>query len=158
MALLNIVTYPDPLLRKKSRPVTGITPRILQLLDDMRDTLHNAQGVGLAAVQVGVLRRIVIVETEPGQLYEMINPEILSKSKKTQINNEGCLSVPDKWGQTERAMTVKVRYTDRNGKEQTLNAEGFLAQAIQHELDHLEGIIFTDVAIHMLTEEELNGD
>ena len=155
MALLNIVTYPDPLLRKKSRPVTEITPRILRLLDDMRDTLHKAEGVGLAAVQVGVLRRVVIVETEPGELYEMINPEILSKSKKTQLNNEGCLSLPDKWGQTERSLSVKVRYTDRNGQERDLKAEGFLAQAIQHELDHLDGVIFTDVAVRMLTEEEL---
>lgn len=155
MAILNIVTEPDSILHKKSRTVTDINERILRLLDDMKDTLHKAEGVGLAAVQVGVLRRLFIVETEPGQLYEMINPEIIAKSVKKQTNVEGCLSLPGKWGETERAMAVKVRYTDRNGNECELRAEGFLAQAIQHEYDHLDGIIYTDIATRMLTEEDL---
>ena len=146
MAILKIVTDPDPLLRKTSRTVDEITPRILTLLDDMADTLHKAEGVGLAAVQVGVLRRVVIIETEPGKLYEMINPVILKRTKKTQTNREGCLSVPGLWGDTERAEAVLVKYTDRNGSETEMKADGFLAQAIQHELDHLDGILYTDHA------------
>ncbi|MBQ0101775.1 MAG: peptide deformylase [Firmicutes bacterium] len=153
MAILKIVTVPDPLLRKKSRELAEITDRTLRLLDDMRDTLHKAQGVGLAGVQVGVLRRIVIVETVPGELYEMINPVITKRSEKMQRCKEGCLSVPDRWGETVRPYAVTVEYTDRNGKRCTLDAEDFLAQAISHELDHLDGVIYTDVAVSMDDEE-----
>ena len=155
MAILHIVTEKDPVLRKRSREVTEITPRVLRLLDDMKDTLHKAEGVGLAAVQVGVLRRIVLVETEEGKLYEMINPEIIAREGE-QHDLEGCLSVPEVWGITTRPMTVTVRYTDRDG--QTVEATGseLTARAFCHELDHLDGILFTDHA-KVLTQKELDA-
>lgn len=154
MAKLNIVKVGDEVLRKKCRPVIQITPRIITLLDDMKETLHDADGVGLAAPQVGVLRRICIVECEPGRLYEMINPEIVS-SEGEQEELEGCLSVPGKWGYTKRPMKVTVKATDRNGKEYTVTGEGLEARAFCHEIDHLDGVIFTDCAVHMLTDEEM---
>ena len=116
MAILKIIKEDDPLLRETSREVKEITPRIIRLLDDMTETLHKANGAGLAAVQVGVLRRVVLVETEPGQLYEMINPVIIERSEEIQEELEGCLSLPGKWGFTQRPMTVTVEATDRNGK------------------------------------------
>ena len=154
MAKLNIVKVGDEVLRKKCRPVIQITPRILTLLDDMKETLHDADGVGLAAPQVGVLRRICIVECEPGRLYEMINPEIVS-SEGEQEELEGCLSVPGRWGYTKRPMKVTVKATDRNGEEYTVTGEGLEARAFCHEIDHLDGVIFTDNAVRMLTEEEI---
>ena len=155
MAILKIIKEDDPLLRETSREVTEITPRIIRLLDDMIDTLHKANGAGLAAVQVGVLRRVVLVEAEEGQLYEMINPVIIERSEETQEEIEGCLSLPGKWGITTRPMTVTVEATDRNGKKYTVTGSGLLARAICHECDHLDGIIYPDRAIHMLTKEEV---
>ena len=155
MAILKIVKEDDPLLREKSREVTEITPRIIRLLDDMTETLHKANGAGLAAVQVGVLRRVVLVEVEEGQLYEMINPVIIERSEEIQKEIEGCLSLPGKWGITQRPMTVTVEATDRNGKRYTVTGSGLLARAICHECDHLDGVIYTDRAIHMLTKEEI---
>ena len=154
MARLNIVKVGDDVLRKRCRPVIQTTPRIITLLDDMAETLHFADGVGLAAPQVGVLRRICIVETEPGQLYEMINPEIIA-SEGEQEELEGCLSVPGKWGYTKRPMTVTVKAIDRNGNEYTVTGTGLTARAFCHEIDHLDGVIFTDCAVRMLTEEEI---
>ncbi|MBR5323114.1 MAG: peptide deformylase [Clostridia bacterium] len=154
MAKLNIVKVGDEILRKKSRPVTEITPRILQLLDDMKDTLHSANGCGLAAVQVGVLRRIVLVETEPGELFEMINPEIISVEGE-QEDLEGCLSVPGKYGITKRPMTVTVRAMDRNGKTFEVTGSELMARAFCHELDHLDGVLYIDHA-KMLTQDELD--
>lgn len=154
MAKLNIVKVGDDVLRKKCRPVIQITPRIVTLLDDMIETLHDADGVGLAAPQVGVLRRICIVECEPGKLYEMINPEII-ETEGEQEELEGCLSVPGRWGYTKRPMKVTVRATDRKGNEYTVTGEGLEARAFCHEIDHLNGVIFTDCAIRMLTEEEI---
>lgn len=154
MAKLNIVKDGDPLLHKKSRPVDAITPRILTLLDDMTETMRAANGCGLAAVQVGILRRIVVIEVEEGTVYEMINPEIIKKSGAQQ-EMEGCLSVPGKYGITDRPMTVTVRYTNRNGKKMELTGSELLARAICHETDHLEGILFTDHALHILTPEEM---
>lgn len=153
MALLNIVKEGDPILRKTSRPIEEITPRILTLLDDMKDTMHQANGCGLAAVQVGVLRRVVIIEVEEGKLYEMINPKIVFRAGKQEAE-EGCLSVPGKWGITSRPARVTVRFTDRNGKEMELRGEGLLARAICHELDHLDGKLFTDVTIRYIESEE----
>lgn len=155
MAILKIIKEDDPLLRESSREVTEITPRILRLLDDMTDTLHKANGAGLAAVQVGVLRRVVLVEAEEGQLYEMINPVIIERSEETQEEIEGCLSLPGKWGITTRPMTVTVEATDRKGNRYTVTGSGLLARAICHECDHLDGIIYPDRAIHMLTKEEI---
>ena len=155
MAILKILKEDDELLRKPSREVTEITPRILQLLDDMKDTLHKANGCGLAAPQVGVLRRIVLVEVEEGELYEMINPEIIERSDEIQEELEGCLSVPGKWGITRRPMTVTVKAMDRNGKYYTLTGSELLARAICHETDHLDGILYVDHALRMLTKKEL---
>ena len=154
MAKLNIVKVGDDVLRKKCRPVIQITPRILTLLDDMIETLHEADGVGLAAPQVGVLRRICVVECEPGRLYEMINPEIIA-AEGEQEELEGCLSVPGRWGYTKRPMKVTVRATDRHGEVYEVTGEGLEARAFCHEIDHLDGVIFTDCAVRMLTEEEM---
>ncbi len=154
MAILNIVKEGDPVLRGKCREVTEITPRIITLLDDMKDTLHKADGVGLAAPQVGVRRRICIVEVEEGELYEMINPEIIEKSGY-QHELEGCLSIPDKWGYTERPMKVTVKATDRNGKEYTVSGEGLKARAFCHEIDHLDGVLFIDKVTQFIDPSEL---
>ena len=155
MAILKIIKEDDPLLRESSREVKEITPRIIRLLDDMIDTLHKANGAGLAAVQVGVLRRVVLVEAEAGQLYEMINPVIIERFEETQEEIEGCLSLPGKWGITTRPMTVTVEATNRNGEKYTVTGSGLLARAICHECDHLDGVVYTDRAIHMLTKEEV---
>ncbi len=143
MALLKIVKEGDPLLRKTSRPVTEITPRIIQLLDDMADTMHHANGVGLAAVQVGVLRRVVVIEVEEGELIELINPEIISRDGE-QFGQEGCLSVPHKWGNVRRPMKVTVRAMNRDGEMVEYEGEELLARAFCHELDHLDGKLYID--------------
>ena len=154
MAILNILTEEDPILRRTSRTVDEITPRIITLLDDMKDTLHKANGCGLAAPQVGVLRRVVLVEVEEGKTIELINPEIVKTSGK-QNEIEGCLSLPHKWGITDRPMKVTVKALDRNGKTFTMTGEGLLARAFCHEIDHLDGKLFTDNAIEMVDESEL---
>lgn len=143
MAKLQIVKEGDPMLRKSSRPVTEITPRILTLLDDMTETMRAANGCGLAAVQVGVLRRVVVIETEESGLIELINPEIIAESG-VQQEAEGCLSVPGKWGITRRPAKVKVRAMDRNGKTVEYKGSDLLARAFCHELDHLDGELFID--------------
>ncbi|MBQ4064568.1 MAG: peptide deformylase, partial [Clostridia bacterium] len=136
MAILKIITKEDPILRKTSRPVEEITPRILRLLDDMRDTLKKAQGVGLAAPQVGVLRRVVLVENEEGEVLELINPTIVSASEERQEDLEGCLSVPGEWGITDRPMTVTVRAQNRKGEWYEATGSGLTARCFCHELDH----------------------
>ena len=143
MAKLQIVKEGDPMLRKSSRPVTEITPRILTLLDDMTETMRAANGCGLAAVQVGVLRRVVVIETEESGLIELINPEIIAESG-VQEEAEGCLSVPGKWGITRRPAKVKVRAMDRNGKMVEYKGSDLLARAFCHEIDHLDGELFID--------------
>ena len=153
MAILNILKEGDETLRKKCRPVEEITPRIIQLLDDMHDTLAKAQGVGLAAPQVGVLRRIVIVEID-GTKYEMINPEIIAtKGKQEEI--EACLSVPDQYGLVKRPAWVKVRATDRNGNVYEAEGEGLMARCFCHELDHLDGTLYIDRAIEMYGPDDI---
>lgn len=154
MALLNILKKTDPTLRKKCREVTEITPRIITLLDDMTETLHDANGAGLAAPQVGVLRRVCLVETEDTGLVELINPVII-ESEGEQEELEGCLSIPGEWGYTRRPEKVTVRALNRKGEEFTVSAEGLGARAFCHEIDHLDGILYTDKAVHMLTEEEI---
>lgn len=154
MAILNIIKEGEPTLRKKCREVTEITPRIITLLDDMRETLRDANGCGLAAPQVGVLRRVVIVDTEETGTVELINPEIIEKEGK-QEELEGCLSIPGKWGYTSRPMKVTVRAMNRKGETFTIAGEGLAARAFCHELDHLEGVLFSDNAVHMLTPEEM---
>ncbi len=155
MAILKILKDDDPMLRKVSREVDEITPRIITLLDDMKDTLHKANGAGLAAPQVGVLRRVVLVETEKGKLYEMINPVIIERSEELQHEVEGCLSLPNRWGITERPKKVTVKAMDRNGKYYTLTGTDLLARAICHETDHLDGVLYSDKALRMLTPEEI---
>ena len=151
MAIRNIVKEGDPVLRKKCRPVDEITPRILVLLDDMLETMRAADGVGLAAPQVGVLRRVVVIECEEGQIIELINPRIVAFSG-VQEEREGCLSIPGKAGITRRPMHVTVRALDRNGKEVEYSGSGLLARAFCHEIDHLDGKLYTDCAIRMLEE------
>ena len=151
MALLKIVEVGDPLLRKVSRPVEEITPRVLTLLDDMTETMRKHDGCGLAAVQVGVLRRIVVIETEPGTVYELINPKIVAYAG-TQEEPEGCLSIPGKSGITRRPAAVTVRALNRKGEEIELRGTELLARAICHECDHLDGKLFTDVQIRPLEE------
>ena len=154
MALLNILNKSEPTLRKKSREVTEITPRIITLLDDMIETLHDANGAGLAAPQVGVLRRICIVETEDTGLVEFINPVIVA-SEGEQEELEGCLSIPGEWGYTRRPEKVTVRALNRKGEEFTVTGEGLAARAFCHEIDHLDGVLYTDCAVRMLTPEEI---
>ena len=156
MAVLKIVKFDDPMIRKVSRPVDEITPRICRLIDDMIDTMRNAGGCGLAAVQVGVLRRVVVIEIEDGVVYEMINPKIVAFAGEQQ-ESEGCLSNPGQYGITKRPKAVTVRALDRNGKEYELKGTDLLARAICHECDHLDGKLYTDVQIRPLTKEELEG-
>lgn len=156
MAILNIVKDGDPTLRKTCRVCEHITPHICRLLDDMRETLIDANGAGLAAPQVGVLRRIALVQDEDGKIYELINPKIVAYSEERQNDLEGCLSIPDKWGITDRPMSVTVRATGRDGKEYEVTGKGLTARAFCHELDHLDGVLFYDKAVRILTDEELD--
>ena len=149
MAKLKILKVGDPALRKICRPVDTITPRVLTLLDDMIDTMRAANGVGLAAPQVGVLRRIVVIETEEEGLFELINPKIIAYSGE-QESEEGCLSVPGRWGITRRPMHVTVRAMNRKGEIVDYTGSGLLAKAFCHELDHLDGKLYIDCAIEML--------
>ncbi len=154
MAKLKIVKFSDPMIRKVSRPVEEITPRIVTLLDDMIETMRDAGGCGLAAVQVGVLRRIAVIEVDEGVVYELINPRIVSFAGE-QEDQEGCLSNPGSYGITKRPKVVVVRATNRHGEEYELRGEDLLARAICHECDHLDGKLYTDVQIRPLTEEEM---
>ena len=148
MAIRQIVKMGDEVLRKKSFEVTDFGPKTHQLLDDMYDTLVKADGAGLAAVQVGVLRRIFIVikgESVRDGVIEFINPVITSQSGEVS-GTEGCLSVPNKWGEVKRPQKLTIKFVDRYGKPKKLNAEGFMARAICHEYDHLDGTIYVDKA------------
>ena len=143
MALRNIVKLGDDVLRKKCRAVTMIDSKTHELLDDMAQTMHAANGVGLAAPQVGLLKRIVVIDVGDG-VIALINPEIIATSGE-QTDDEGCLSVPDKFLPVSRPNVVKVRALDRYGKSFTMEGEGLLARAFCHEIDHLDGKIFLDV-------------
>ena len=153
MALRNIVTEKEARLRKVSRPVEKFDERLWTLLDDMADTMYEADGVGIAGVQVGVLRRVFVVDIGEG-LTEFINPTITAQSGE-QDGLEGCLSSPGEYGLVVRPEKVTIEAYDRHGKPFTLEAEGFMARAICHENDHLDGHIFKDSTHHMLTDEEL---
>ena len=150
MAIRNIVIQGDPLLTKRCRPVTEFNARLHQLLDDMKDTLAEAQGAGLAAPQVGVLRRAVVVVDDEDQMVELVNPEIVSESGE-QTGPEGCLSVPGKWGMVTRPYRVKVRAQDRFERE----GEELTARCFCHEIEHLDGHLYVEHIDHFLTEEEL---
>ena len=142
MALRKILLEKDPTLRKKSKPVAEINRRVLDLLDDMADTLHDAEGAGLAAVQVGILKRIVVIDVGEG-VIELINPEIIS-SEGEIIDSEGCLSVPERSEYVARPKKVTVRAQTRKGDWQEHTGEDLLARAFCHELDHLDGILYLD--------------
>ena len=141
MALRNIVKVGDPVLAKKSRSVEKFDDRLHTLLDDMKQTMYAANGVGLAAVQVGVLRRVVVIDCGDGYL-ELVNPEITERSGQ-QFEEEGCLSLPGESGVTLRPETVKLKAQDRNGKWHVYKAEGLKARCFCHETDHLDGVLFT---------------
>ena len=148
MAKLKILKVGDSTLRKVCRPVDKVTPRICTLLDDMIETMRAADGVGLAAPQVGVLRRIVVIETPDEGLIELINPKIIAFSGE-QESEEGCLSVPGRWGVTRRPMHVTVRAMNRNGEIFDVTGSALLAKAFCHEIDHLDGKLYIDCAIRM---------
>lgn len=157
MAIRNIVKVGDPILKKNSRKVTKFDEKLWTLLDDMKETLAAAQGAGLAAVQVGILRDVVIVDIDDGKGYvELINPKIVEKSKETNIAIEGCLSLPGRWGSVKRPNTVIVKAQNREGKWCLHKGEGFRARCYCHELDHLKGHVYTDFVIKMYSDEELN--
>jgi peptide deformylase len=143
MALLKIREIGDPVLRTKCKEVEEVTDKTRKLLDDMAETMYDAPGVGLAAPQVGISKRIVVIDVGSG-LLELINPEIIESSEKTYIDNEGCLSIPEKTAKVERAYKVKVEALDRDGKEIIVKGKGLLARALQHEIDHLDGKLFVD--------------
>ncbi len=153
MAKRKILTDNDPTLRTVCRPVPRITPRVVTLLDDMIETMRAANGVGLAAPQVGVLLRAVVIETEPGTVYELINPEIIGTSGE-QEGSEGCLSLPGRSGHVKRPMNVTVKALNRHGEEYILEGTELLARAICHETDHLDGKLYIDVAEYMYEPEE----
>lgn len=143
MALRNIVKYGDPVLRKKSRVVEKFDSKLATLIDDMIQTMRNADGVGLAAVQVGVLKRVVVIDIGEG-VMELVNPEIIEVSEDVQVTPEGCLSLPGQTGTTSRPMTVKVKAQDRNGKWYIHKGSELKAKAFCHEIDHLDGILYID--------------
>ena len=154
MALRKIVTVGDPVLNKTCRPVTKFDDRLATLIDDMIETRHDANGVGLAGPQVGVLRRVVVVDTGDEDL-ELVNPEIVKAGKETQTGLEGCLSVPGQYGVVTRPNFVVVRAQDRNGDWYEYEGEELIARAFCHELAHLDGHLYTEIAERMLTPEEL---
>lgn len=158
MAIRKIVLVGDDILRKKCRPVTSFDARLHTLIDDMEETLLQADGYGLAAPQVGMLKRVVVLRGEEGGSFiELVNPEIIKRSGKQEAV-EGCLSIPGKWGVTKRPQKVTVRAQDRDGHVFEKTGEGLLARGFCHEIDHLDGILYTDHAIRMLTEEEMEKE
>lgn len=150
MALRTIIMDSDPILQKKSRPVEVFDSRLAALIDDMKDTLRHAQGVGLAAVQVGVLRRVVVVDNG-SELLELVNPELV-ETTGNQEQQEGCLSLPGVTGITRRPARVKVKAQDRHGKWHIYSGEDLVARCFCHELDHLDGILFTSRVVRAVTD------
>ena len=148
MTIKPLIILPDPVLRQLSKPIERVDTDLQRLADDMLDTMYDAPGIGLAAVQIGVPRRMLVIdvsrEGEEKQPQVFINPEIVKSSDERSVYEEGCLSIPDYYAEVERPATVSVRYLDRNGKEQTVEADGLLATCLQHEIDHLNGVLFID--------------
>jgi len=143
MAILEIKEYGEPILREKALPVKEVTPEILNLIKDMAETMYTASGVGLAASQVGVLKRIILVDGEEDGLIVLINPMII-KSEGEVVEEEGCLSVPDIYSQVKRSSKVTIKALNENGDPIEITKEGLTARALQHEIDHLDGILFID--------------
>lgn len=152
MALRNIVELGDPILNKKSRTVENFDSKLAMLIDDMTETMYNKNGVGLAAVQVGILKRVVVIDIGEGPI-ELVNPEI-TMAEGEQISQEGCLSLPNKWATTKRPQKVQVKAQDRTGKWHVYTGEDLKAKAFCHEIDHLDGILFTS---HIIEGETLQG-
>ena len=148
MAIKPIQFVPDPVLRKSALPVENITDKTLQLLDDMAETMYDAPGIGLAGPQIGELKRLIVMDCsrddEKSELWQMINPEVIELSEDNATLEEGCLSIPGHTADVSRPDWIKLRFTDIKGKEQQIKAEGLLAACIQHEIDHLNGILFID--------------
>lgn len=148
MAIRPILTAPDARLKAVSRDVQRVDAEIRMLVDDMFDSMYAAKGIGLAAIQVGVPKRVIVMDLAPkdgdSDPRVFVNPKLVWTSRETTMVEEGCLSVPDIWDEVERPARVKVEYLDRNGKPVTLDAEGLLATCLQHEMDHLEGVLFLD--------------
>lgn len=153
MAIRKIVTKEDPILRKTSRKVENFNQKLWDILDDMKETMEKAQGVGLAAVQVGLLRRIVVINVGDGHL-ELINPEIVETRGEIE-DTEGCLSVPGEWGLVKRPEWVKIRAQNRKGVWKFYEGEGLKARCFCHEIDHLDGVLYTDKISRQLSEEEM---
>lgn len=149
MAIREIRKWDDPVLHKISREVTVFDKRLHDLLDDMYETMQEANGVGIAAVQVGILRRAVVIDIGEGPI-ELVNPEVVSKSEECISKSEGCLSFPGQYGMVERPAKVTVKAQDRNGKPFEITGEGVFARAMCHETDHTNGIVFVDLATEML--------
>jgi peptide deformylase len=154
MSLREVITYPHPLLRKRSQPVKAVNNEVLRLIEDMADTMYAQRGVGLAAVQIGVHQRVITIDVGEG-LLAMINPEVLERSGETQME-EGCLCLPGVIVEVERSERVTVRGLNEKGEEVTLPAEGLLARALQHEIEHLDGILIVD-KVSRLKRELLTG-
>ena len=148
MTILPIVWAPDPVLKTKCLHVTSVGEEEKQLMKDMLETMYNAPGVGLAAPQVGITKRIIVVDCartdEPPSPYKMVNPELIGSSKEDVINEEGCLSLPGHYADVSRPSKARIRYLDENGNQQMMDTEGLLAVCIQHEIDHINGILFVD--------------
>ena len=148
MAKKQILTIPDPLLRKVSEPVTSVNTEVKNLMDDMLETMYAAPGIGLAAVQVGVLKRIIVIDlSKDGQKKDplfIVNPQITFKSDELISYEEGCLSIPNQFAEVKRPSSCKVNFLDYNGKKREINANGLLATCVQHEVDHLNGVLFID--------------
>ena len=156
MAIRQIVQVGDPVLTVKAKKVDVINGHIIQLLDDLVDTVRHANGAGLAAPQVGVRRRVCVVDVE-GQLYELVNPEIIEREGE-EIGLEGCLSAPGRAGLVKRPTKIKVRALDREGKEQVYEVEDFTARAFCHEIDHLDGIVYLDIMEQEVFDFEEDGE
>ena len=148
MAILELVKAPDPRLKLVSQPVPEVDRALKRFMDDMFETMKDANGIGLAAIQVGVPKRVAVIDLDPTgpntkPIY-LVNPKIVAESDEKVLHNEGCLSVPDFWEDVNRASRLTVEYTDEKGRQQTLEADGLLAIALQHEIDHINGLLFID--------------
>lgn len=148
MAIRPILSIPDPVLREKSTPIAKVDDGVRALAADMLDTMYDAPGIGLAAIQIGVPKRLLVIDVakkdEPKQPQIFINPVIIEQSKEKAVYEEGCLSIPEYYEEVERPSHIKVRYLDDKGAEQTIEADGLLATCLQHEIDHLDGKLFID--------------
>ena len=148
MTIKPLIILPDPILRQVSKPIETVDSEVKKLADDMLETMYDAPGIGLAAIQIGVARRLLVLDVskdgEEKKPLVFINPEIVSSSDARSVYEEGCLSIPDYYAEVERPATIAVKHLDRDGKEQIVEADGLLATCLQHEIDHLNGVLFID--------------